>query len=333
MVGHESRGAVVVGTGFGSFTHVRALRAAGFDVLGVVGRDPAKTAERARRFEVPRALTSPTDALELPGVDAVTIATPPHTHAGVALAAIAAGKHVICEKPFARDAAEARTVLAAAEAAGIVHMLGTEFRFDTGHALLAAPSPTAPSASPASPPSFCTSRCWRTRPRRCRLGGRTRTRVAAGSARTAPRSTSGDFGPPIIVTRIVGSRGTAWIEGLGDEVRVADRSGARQLPVPDDLRTKPPGAPPADALHTDYERMIAHGLDLGPYIRLAETFRDRILGRPVDAYPRCRHLRRRGCRHGRARRRAPVGRRGHVGARPRRVGTVRSCPTTRPRSS
>ncbi|MGH9012575.1 MAG: Gfo/Idh/MocA family protein, partial [Acidimicrobiia bacterium] len=137
MVGHESLGAVVVGTGFGCFTHVRALRAAGFDVLGVVGRDPAKTAERARRFEVPRALTSPTDALELPGVDAVTIATPPHTHAGVALAAIAAGKHVICEKPFARDAAEARTVLAAAEAAGIVHMLGTEFRFDTGHALLA----------------------------------------------------------------------------------------------------------------------------------------------------------------------------------------------------
>jgi predicted dehydrogenase len=111
MVGHESLGAVVVGTGFGCFTHVRALRAAGFDVLGVVGRDAAKTAERARRFEVPRALTSPTDALELPGVDAVTIATPPHTHAGVALAAIAAGKHVICEKPFAHDAAEARTVL------------------------------------------------------------------------------------------------------------------------------------------------------------------------------------------------------------------------------
>jgi predicted dehydrogenase len=54
MGGHESLGAVVVGTGFGCFTHVRALRAAGFDVLGVVGRDPAKTAERARRFEVPR---------------------------------------------------------------------------------------------------------------------------------------------------------------------------------------------------------------------------------------------------------------------------------------
>ena len=57
-------------------------------------------------------------------MDAVTVATPPHTHAEIALAAIAAGKHVICEKPFARDAAEGRKVLAAAEEAGIVHLLG-----------------------------------------------------------------------------------------------------------------------------------------------------------------------------------------------------------------
>jgi len=53
-----SLGAVVVGTGFGCLTHVRALKAAGFDVLAVVGRDPERTALRARVFEVPRALTS-----------------------------------------------------------------------------------------------------------------------------------------------------------------------------------------------------------------------------------------------------------------------------------
>src|SRR6202035_5594488 len=92
---------------------------------------------RARQFDVPRALVSLADALDLPGVDAVTIATPPHTHAALALAAIAAGKHVICEKPFARDAAEGRTVLAAAGAAGVVHLLGTEFRWDPGQATLA----------------------------------------------------------------------------------------------------------------------------------------------------------------------------------------------------
>ena len=58
----------------------------------------------------------------------------------IALAAIAAGKHLICEKPFARDAAEGRVVLAAAEAAGVVHLLGCEFRWDAGQALWPRPS-------------------------------------------------------------------------------------------------------------------------------------------------------------------------------------------------
>jgi predicted dehydrogenase len=50
--------------------------------------------------------------------------------------AVEAGKHVVCEKPFATDAAEARRMLDAAESAGVVHLLGTEFRFGTGQALL-----------------------------------------------------------------------------------------------------------------------------------------------------------------------------------------------------
>ena len=49
-------GVVVVGTGFGCLTHVRALRAAGFDVLALVGRDEIKTADRAKRFDVPDAI-------------------------------------------------------------------------------------------------------------------------------------------------------------------------------------------------------------------------------------------------------------------------------------
>src|SRR4051812_12812657 len=124
----------VIGTSFGCLTHVRALRAAGFDVVALVGRDPAKTKERAERFGVPNALTSVDDVLAT-DVAAVTIATPPHTHADIALAALAAGKHVVCEKPFARDTAEARQLLAAAEDAGVVHLLGTEFRFDSAQAL------------------------------------------------------------------------------------------------------------------------------------------------------------------------------------------------------
>ena len=126
-----------MGTGFGCLTHVRAMRAAGIEVVAVVGRDPEKTAARAERFDVPHGFTSLTDALALPAVDAVTVATPPHTHAPIVLEAVGAGKHVVCEKPFARDAAEGQEMLDAAERAGVVHLLGTEFRWSTGQALAA----------------------------------------------------------------------------------------------------------------------------------------------------------------------------------------------------
>ncbi len=130
-------GAVVVGTGFGVLTHLRALRAAGIDVVALVGRDAAKAAERAARFGVPHASTDLGAALAMPGVDVVAVATPPFTHGPIVLEAIAAGKHVLCEKPFARDLSEARSMLHAAERAGVVHLLGTEFRFATAQAQLA----------------------------------------------------------------------------------------------------------------------------------------------------------------------------------------------------
>ncbi len=128
-------GAVIVGTGFGILTHLRALRAAQINAIALVGRDPQKTKDRANKVGVQHGLTSLGEALALPGVDIVTIATPPHTHREIALEAISQGKHVLCEKPFARNAGEAKQMLDAAETAGVVHMLGTEFRFATGQAL------------------------------------------------------------------------------------------------------------------------------------------------------------------------------------------------------
>jgi predicted dehydrogenase len=332
--GDGSPGVVVIGTSFGCFTHVRALRNAGFDVRAVVGRDPDKTAERARQFDVPRALTSADDALALPNVDAVTIATPPHTHAALALTAITAGKHVLCEKPFARDTAEARTMLEAAEAAGIVHLLGTEFRFDTGQALLARAVAGGAVGEPRlatfllhmpllSDPAAEVPAWWADENQgggwlgahgsqvidqvRATLGEFEGVSASLPHVAEHPmtaedafvvqfrlrtglvgimQSTSGDWGPLVVITRVTGSTGTAWIDGLGADVWVADRDGTRQLPTLDDLPARPPDPPPADVARTDYERMIAHGLDVAPYTRLAERFRDRILGRPADAAPR-----------------------------------------------
>jgi predicted dehydrogenase len=130
-------GVVVVGTGFGCRVHVPALRNAGFDVVALVGQDEARTQRRAERAGIPNACASLTVALALGGIDAVTIATPPDTHAVLAIEACAAGKHVICEKPFALDAPEALRMLDAAQAAGVTHLVGHEFRWAVDRALVA----------------------------------------------------------------------------------------------------------------------------------------------------------------------------------------------------
>ncbi|HWV13530.1 MAG TPA: Gfo/Idh/MocA family oxidoreductase [Sphingobium sp.] len=130
-------GAVVVGTGFGLFTHVRALRDAGFEVRAIVGRNRERTAERAAPLGIPLASDNLEQVLaDDPAIRLVTVATPPHAHYRPVMQAVAAGRHIMCEKPFARDLAQAREMLDAANKAGVVHALGAEFRFDSAQALL-----------------------------------------------------------------------------------------------------------------------------------------------------------------------------------------------------
>jgi predicted dehydrogenase len=99
------------------------------------------------------------------------------------------------------------------------------------------------------------------------------------------QSTPSDRGPLLIETRVIGSTGTAWIEGLGSTVSVADAAGTCTIAVPDDLVVRPPAPPPSAALRTTYEQMTGHGLDLGPYTRLAEHFRAAIAGEPPPPGP------------------------------------------------
>jgi predicted dehydrogenase len=128
---------LVVGTGFGCRIQVPALRAAGFDIVGLVGSDPARTAERAAYNNVPGHFTDIDEAITRTGAVAVTIATPPHTHASLALQAIARCCHVLCEKPFARNTSEARAMLDAVKRAGVAHVIGNEFRWLPERAMVA----------------------------------------------------------------------------------------------------------------------------------------------------------------------------------------------------
>ncbi|GAA2389609.1 Gfo/Idh/MocA family oxidoreductase [Dactylosporangium salmoneum] len=124
------RRAIVAGTGFGLRVHVPALRAAGFEVAALVGRDAERTTRRAQRIGVAAGFDSLPAALRATAADVVTIATPPDTHAELAALAIADGRHVICEKPLALTVAQAEAVTEAAAAAGLTALVGTEFRWD-----------------------------------------------------------------------------------------------------------------------------------------------------------------------------------------------------------
>jgi predicted dehydrogenase len=127
----------VVGTGFGARIQVPGLRASGrFDVAAVVGRDRERTQATAARLGVAAACTSLDEALALADLDAVSIATPPATHAPFAIAAAGAGKHVLCEKPLARSVAEADAMCGAVRRAGVVGMVDFEFRFHPARATL-----------------------------------------------------------------------------------------------------------------------------------------------------------------------------------------------------
>jgi predicted dehydrogenase len=82
-----------------------------------------------RRFGIPALHAEAADLLADPALDAVLIATTAETHVPLALAALAARKHVLVEKPRALVVDEGERLVAAARAAGVVHMVGLNYRF------------------------------------------------------------------------------------------------------------------------------------------------------------------------------------------------------------
>ena len=117
----------VVGVGYWGSRHVRVLRST-TDVATVVGVDERFSQIDDGCQEVDHGITAYADIEDaLPHVDAVIIATPPASHAPLGLKAIAAGKHVLIEKPMATTADEALSLVEAADAVGVVLMPGHTF--------------------------------------------------------------------------------------------------------------------------------------------------------------------------------------------------------------
>lgn len=109
-------GAAIVGTGFMSWVHAEALRRIGIEVVGICGSSMEKSQSAAEKLRIARSYENFSQVLEDPDVQSVHIATPNRTHFDMAKRAIAAGKHVMCEKPLAMNSAESSELVRLAAA-------------------------------------------------------------------------------------------------------------------------------------------------------------------------------------------------------------------------
>jgi predicted dehydrogenase len=121
--------AAVVGTGFIGVVHVEALRRLGVEVTGIVGSSPERAAEKARTAGLPAPYPSFEAMLADPAVEVVHLTTPNHLHHDQVRAVLAAGKHVVCEKPLAMNSEETADLLRLAEESGLVHAVNFNIRF------------------------------------------------------------------------------------------------------------------------------------------------------------------------------------------------------------
>lgn len=119
----------VVGTGFMGVAHTEALRRVGVNVCGIVGSTPERAQAKADAANLPAVFASLDALLADPAIHAVHITSPNALHYPQVSAALAAGKHVICEKPLALDSTETASLLALAKTSGLVHAVCFNQRF------------------------------------------------------------------------------------------------------------------------------------------------------------------------------------------------------------
>ncbi|WP_295515836.1 Gfo/Idh/MocA family protein [uncultured Stenotrophomonas sp.] len=122
-------GIAIVGTGMIGAVHRRAALLAGAEVRGVAASTPQRAQEVAQAWNVPRAYRDIEDVVADPQVQVVHVCTPNHLHRPMARAALAAGKHVICEKPLATTLGDAQDLAALAASSGLVATVPFVYRY------------------------------------------------------------------------------------------------------------------------------------------------------------------------------------------------------------
>ncbi|MDB4896122.1 MAG: dehydrogenase [Firmicutes bacterium] len=121
--------AALIGAGFIGPAHVEAVRRLGYvDVVALVGSDRERAEAKAAALHIPRAYSDLTAILADPDIDVIHNCTPNHLHFRINQQILAAGKHVISEKPLAVTTAEADQLARLAAEAGVVNAVCFNYR-------------------------------------------------------------------------------------------------------------------------------------------------------------------------------------------------------------
>lgn len=130
MTGGQPLRVGIIGAGFARSTQAPAFQACpGVEVVAIASAHREHAEQAARELGIPRATGDWREVVRDPNVELVSIATPPHLHREMAVAAVHAGKAVLCEKPTALEASEAEVMWMAAEQQGVLALLDHELRF------------------------------------------------------------------------------------------------------------------------------------------------------------------------------------------------------------
>ena len=124
----------VIGVGFGSTVHIPGFLSEGAEVVAVCARRSERAEDAARQFNIPGVYTDYRAMLDHPGLDAVSVVTPNNLHYEITMAALEAGKHVLCEKTVAADQRQAQEMLEKVRSTGLTAMVCYEFRSAPGRA-------------------------------------------------------------------------------------------------------------------------------------------------------------------------------------------------------
>ena len=108
-----------------------AFRVSQAQLVAVADVNPSAAQAVASRYNIPRILSSGSDMVADPEIDAVAICSPTDTHADLIVAAAKAGKHIFCEKPISLSLKEIDRSLAAVKSAGVKLQVGFNRRFDS----------------------------------------------------------------------------------------------------------------------------------------------------------------------------------------------------------